>query len=309
MKAYAKFTYPPLIKLKKMKTGNNQSKKASVIGIIANITLFIFKIIIGLLSNSIAMISEALNSFMDIVTSFITFFSVKIGAKEADDSHPFGHKRAEPIAGLIISIFAAILGIEVIRAAIGRMIDKEAVVMQGTAIAVLAFTMIIKALMAFYFKRVGREERNPAIFATAIDCRNDVLVAFCAIAGIAGTKFGYPFLDPAAALFVAAWILISAYKIGKENIDYLVGKAPPKSVILMIEDHARKVKGVKNAHHIRAHYVGNALHVELHIVVKKDLTTTKAHSICENVQKAVESLEIVDRAFVHVEPWTKQKHL
>ena len=105
-----------------------EAKRATVFGIIGNVVLFVMKIIVGIIYNSIAVISDAINSFTDIIASVIVFISVKVGGKKADKRHPFGHHRAEPIAGLIVAILMGILGFEIITFAFERLIKGDGVI-------------------------------------------------------------------------------------------------------------------------------------------------------------------------------------
>jgi len=170
-------------------------------------------------------------------------------------------------------------------------------------VGILAFTMLIKAFMSFYFRRVAKRINSPALSATSVDCRNDVLVSFVAMIGVLGPQFGFPNLDYWAAIVIGLFIIRSGYQIGVENIDYLMGKAPSEEVIEEIRKRAMSVKGVKGLHKVYAHYVGNYLHVQAHVEVDKNMTLQKAHDLGEEVEDKIEEMHSVDKAFVHVDPW------
>lgn len=276
--------------------------KATLLLVSGNTLLFILKIIVGLMSNSIAIISDAINSFTDIVASFVIFICVKMGGKRADKEHPFGHYRVEPIAGLVVAIFIAIVGFEVISVSVKRFITGEQVFFSFVAVAVLVFTMLLKGFMTFYLRKTGKRINSPAIFASSVDCRNDVFLSGTALLGILGYHLGYKFLDPSAGIVIGLWIIFSGYQVGRSNIDFLIGKSPDKKAIEQIKKAALKIKGVKKLHDVRAHYVGNYVHVEMHIEVNKRLSMVKAHSIGKQVQIKVEDLPWVNKAFVHIDP-------
>lgn len=276
--------------------------KATLLLILGNTLLFILKIIVGLMSNSIAIISDAINSFTDIIASFVVFICVKLGSKRADKEHPFGHHRVEPIAGLVVAIFIAIVGFEVINVSVKRMIAGEQVFFSFVAVAVLLFTMALKGFMAFYLRKVGKKINSPAISASFVDCRNDVFLSGTALLGLVGYHLGYKVLDPVAGIIIGLWIIFSGYQVGMSNIDFLIGRSPNKKSINQIKSVALKVKGIKRLHDIKAHYVGNYVHVELHIEVDKRLSMIKAHNIGKKVQIKVEGLPWINKAFIHIDP-------
>ena len=279
-----------------------EAKKATLLGILGNLILFILKFIAGFLYNSIAVISDSFNSLTDIVASVIVYISVKMSSKKADKEHPFGHYRAEPIAGLIVAIFTGILGFEVIKIAFTRLLARESIVASLVPILVLAFTLALKLFMYIYTKKIGIKINSTAILASATDHRNDVLISTAALVGVSGAYLGYAFLDPLVALIIGVWIIVAGYNIGKDNIKFLIGAAPGRELMKKVREISLSVKGVKGIHDVKAHYVGVLLQIEAHISVDKRLTLSKAHAIGKNVSRELEKLEQVDRAFVHIDP-------
>jgi len=281
---------------------NKLAKRATILGIVGNIVLFILKIIVGVIYNSIAVISDAINSFTDIIASIIVFISVKVSSKRADEGHPFGHHRAEPIAGLIVAIFTGILGFEVIIIAFNKLLIGGGFVKGIAPIIVMGFTLVLKFGMYVYFVKVGREVKSTAILASSKDHRNDVLISLAALIGVSGAYLGYGFLDPLVALVIGGWVIYSGYEIGVDNLKFLMGEAPSSELMSRIKKLALKCDGVKGINDVRAHYVGVLLQVEVHIEVDRKLTVYRAHSIGKKVQYGVEKMESVDRAFVHIDP-------
>lgn len=281
---------------------NPAAFRATLLNILGNSGLFALKLTAGILSGSIALISEALNSLSDIAASVATFICVKISDKRADEGHPFGHSRAEPIAGLIIAVLAGILGFEVIRASVERLLSDRAPEIGFFAIAVPVITMAAKGFMGLHFKNVGKVINSPALRATATDSFMDVFIAVAALIGILGAKAGYPFLDPAAGLVISIWIIYTGYTIGVENIDYLMGKSPEPEMLMEIKKAAMQCAGVISINTVRAHYVGNFIHVEIHVEVDKALSTYDSHEIGKQVEKNVEAIKSIEKSFVHIDP-------
>ncbi|MCF6159524.1 MAG: cation transporter [wastewater metagenome] len=280
----------------------HSGRNATIIIVIGNTLLFAIKITAGIMSNSLAVISDALNSITDILSSIIIFFAVRISSKQADEGHPFGHHRAEPIAGLVVAIFAGILGFEILHTSLFNLFKPHEYKFSYYAIAVLLISIGTKFFMSGYLKGIGRKINSPALLASAIDSRNDVYVSAAALVGIVSGFYGYPNVDNIAAALISFWIVYMGYKIGIKNIDYLMGKQPELNIMEEIKRKATTVSGVVGVHDVRAHYVGNYIHVEIHISLDKYLTLVQAHEIGKNVQREVESIESIHKAFVHIDP-------
>ncbi|MFQ5442952.1 MAG: cation diffusion facilitator family transporter [Thermodesulfobacteriota bacterium] len=276
--------------------------RATLINIIGNTALLALKLAAGMLSGSIALISDAINSLNDIVSSVATFICVRISDKKADEGHPFGHSRAEPVAGMIIAILAGILGFEILRESVKRAFTDARPEIGLFALSVPVITIVVKAGMSVYFRRVGKEINSPALKATALDSLMDVFVSGAVLFGVVGVRFGAPLLDPMAGVIISLWIIYTGYSIGMENIDYLMGKAPEPRLMNEIKGKARAVEGVKAINTVRAHYVGNFIHVEIHIEVDKDLSTLDSHAIGEEVERSVGEIKAIEKSFIHVDP-------
>lgn len=277
-------------------------RQATIVGIIANIILFALKFFAGILTGSLSIISDALNSLSDTVYSIAVFLAVRIASKKADSDHPFGHNRAEPIAALVVAILAGILGFEIIKEGVISFISHTPPAFSFIAVIVILFSIALKVVMFLYLRFVAKRIKSPAIYASAIDSRNDILISFSALFGFLGPQFGLDGLDPIVGMAIGAFIVYSGYGIGRDNIDYLMGKSPDPGIIDRIRREAISVNGVKGVHDIRAHYVGNYIHVQVHVEIDKDMETKKSHDIGKIVQRKVESIEFIDHAFIHIDP-------
>lgn len=270
--------------------------------LIVNVFLFIFKITVGILSNSIAVISEAVNSFTDIISSIAIKFSIKISFLKPDKKHQFGHTAAQPIATFIISVLAWVLGIDIVQESIKRIVSPPEIYISIWVYLVLGITIITKILMSRYQKYIGKKYNSPAVRAQAVDSINDVLASSLALIGILGVQLGYPRIDGVGGIMVAFFILRAGYEIAKENIGYLMHKAADENLIVEIASRALKINGVKGLNDLRSHYVGDKIHVEIHIEVNKTTTTQESHDIGKQVQFALEELPEVQKAFIHIDP-------
>jgi cation diffusion facilitator family transporter len=285
------------------KTALGRAEKIAIwMGIIGNAVLFGGKIVIGLAFNSIAIISDSLNSFTDIIASTIVFISIRSSYKGPDPEHPFGHKRAQPIAGLIVAIFTGIVGFEVITQAVTRLFTGAEIQKGLLPILLVVAVMVAKLGMHLYARVVAERTRSTALMASATDHRNDVLISAAVLAGVIASNLGFPIFDPIVAILIGLWIIRAGFSIGQDNIKYLMGEAPPKDLMEKILLAAREVPGVLALNDVFAHYVGTTVEIEVHVNVDRRLNIEEAHAIGKKVQGAIESMDDISRAFIHIDP-------
>lgn len=283
--------------------GLASAKRGIWIGLAANGFLLALKALASGLSDSLAIFSETLNSLSDFVGAIVVLIFVQWAHRTTDKNHPFGHERAEPIAGLTLAIFTAILGFEVVRSAVlGLALGTTPSHIGWFPVLALVIAGVVKGSLAGYFRKLGQSLNSPAFRASAVDCRNDVLVASQAILGLLLAQANLGIFDRVAALAVGVYILYSGYRVGIENIDFLMGKAPDEGLCERIRRAADGVPFVHEVGDLRAHYVGTQVHVELTIRVGGEMSTADSHDVAEEVRACVESIPGVARAFVHVEP-------
>lgn len=281
----------------------SMAMRATVYAMVANFALFALKALATGLSDSLTIFSETLNSLADLVATTAVLLCVRWAYEQPDESHPFGHRRAEPVAGLLTAIFTGILGFEVCRRATLDLIRGTLAVHIGVwPVVALCATVVVKSGMAVFFSRRAAQLHSPAFRATAIDARNDVLLAAQGLVAVVLAQLHLPLVDRVAALLIGLYILYAAHRIGMENIDYLMGKAPDPEMMDEIQQVAASVAGVREIDDVRGHYVGTFVHVELTARVDGDLDTSRSHDVAEAVREAVESHAMIDRVFVHIEP-------
>lgn len=277
-------------------------RKATIFAFVGNTFLFLTKLILGIMSGSIAVISDAIHSLMDVVATIVIAVGIKVGRENADAEHPFGHHRAEPIAGLIIAVIAGILAVEVVQSAVSSLFEGKKELIAGLAIIALIVTIATKLVMAWYLRRLSKKVHSSSIKALAIDSKNDVLATSVALLGVIVADLGLGYFDALAGIVVAIFIFKGGWEIGIENIDYLMGKTADEEMLRKIRFAALSVRGVLALNTLRSHYVGNKVHVEIHIEVDYKLTTEDSHHISDEVEASIEAIDEVSKAFVHVDP-------
>ncbi len=277
-------------------------KQATDIALGINIFLFIIKAIVGVLSNSIAVISEALNSFTDILVSIGIKVAVKISRDKPDQKHQFGHNAAQPIAAFVLSVFAFVVGINIVEESIKRLIEPKVIHPIPEVYVVLIVTMITKTILNRYQVKISKEFNSPAIKAASVDSINDVLASSIALFGVIGAAYNLEYFDSIAGIMVAMFIFKSGYEVGRENIDYLMGRSASHEFDNKIKEVTMQVDGVKGINDLRSHYVGNKFHIEIHIEVDKNIPTSISHDIGNKVRHTLEEIEEVQKVFVHIDP-------
>lgn len=284
-------------------------KRVSVVALITNAALFCLKFWGFYLSGSVALFSDAMNSLLDIASSTAVLVSVRVGHKAPDREHPFGHARAEPIAGFIIAVVACVLGVEVIQESILKFIrPHEHEVDNWQLFAILGVAIIAKLFLAAWLRTVGRRERSPALMASAVDSRNDVFSSLAALVGISGAALGFHQADEIAGLIVGILILYGGITIFRENIDYLLGRSSSDETLRRVRAVVMMVEGVEEVRFCRGHYVGNELHFEIIIACKGSISTYESSEIADHVRLTAESLPEVSMAFIHVDTIESPHH-
>ena len=280
----------------------DKETRVSLAAWLINIVLFAVKITAGLLSGSLAVLSDAFNSLTDIISYLIIFVAVRFSKQEPDADHPYGHRGAQPLAAFIVAVFQGVLAFEILKTAISNLaFGSPAVTITAFTFGALLFNIVVKSLMSFFLGKYGKEFNSSSLKSISIDSRNDVLASFVAILGLIGVYMGDGIFDNGAAIIIAFYILYAGYKMAKESMGYLMSASPPPELLHEIRSAVEKVKGVKRVAKVSAHYIGDRVHAEIEVVIGAKVKPAEAHEIDVAVQGAAESLELVESAFVHLD--------
>ena len=280
-------------------------KKAATVAIIANTFLTILNIVVGLMSGSYALVSEGGHTLSDVATSVIAYAGFKIGQKPADKEHPLGHGRAEAISGLVIVLFLAMVAYEIMSGAVEKILNPSLITTPDIYAAIMAvFGIFINFEISEYIIKIGREIRSPAIVADGKHQKTDIFSSVAVLIGVIVSNMGYPILDPIIGFVIGILILKTAYEIGKENIDNIMGKVPDEELINKIRRIANKSSPyVQNAHDIKVDYLGSYATVTLHIELDGKMTLEESHEIVHTVQNNItRKIPEVKYAMVHACP-------
>ena len=278
-------------------------RRVGLILLAANLALALIKGGAWVATGSLAVQSEAVNSASDAVYSLVTVAGLYLTTRPPDFEHPHGHERIEPFVGLFVALGIFAAGGTVLYQSATSLLSGDVAVATGlVAPTVLAVGAVTKYGLYRYVLAAGERHNSPALTATAVDNRNDILTASAAIIGVLGGAAGYPILDPLAAMVVSVGIVYTGIEVVRDNLGYLLGRAPPEDLRREIIRRALEHPDVEGAHDAIAHYVGPEIDVSLHIEVEGDRTLFEAHDIESAVVESIRDLPEVDDVFVHVDP-------
>lgn len=228
----------------------------SVYGIALNILLFAGKYVAGLLSGSVAVIADAFNNLSDAGSSIITLLGFVISGKKPDLDHPFGHGRAEYLAGLALAVTIGAMGLELIKSSVEKIRNPSLPELNISIGLILIASILIKLYMAIYNRRIGKRIESAAMLATATDALSDVAATSAVLATMLASHLGGVNLDGWAGLVVACFVLVAAYKAAKDTISPLLGQAPDAELVRQIEETVSKYPEVKGIHDLMVHDYG-----------------------------------------------------
>lgn len=279
-------------------------KRAVYVGIVGNIFLTVFNIVVGIFSGSYALISEGAHTISDITTSIIAYIGFKIGSKPADEEHPLGHGRAEAISGLIIVVFLALIAYEIVKGAFDRLFFGAALTIPDPLAVVMAFIGVVtNYIMSQYIIKLGKRANSPAIIADGKHQRVDILSSLAILIGVLISQYGYPQLDSIIALMIGLLIVKTAFEVARENLDAIMGKVPSEDLVDDIIKVSNSVSQVCGTHDVRVNYFGSYATVTLHIELQPNMSLEESHKIVHLVQKKiVDEIGVVQGVTAHACP-------
>ena len=283
------------------------SARVSVASIAGNTALTAFKLFAGITAHSDAMISDAVHSASDVLSSFIVLIGIKLSAKEADPEHPYGHERFECVSALILSFLLLATGLMIGESALKKIVDANrsaAETVPGMLAAVAALVSIFTKEGMYWFTRAyARRLDSPSLMAEAWHQRSDALSSVGALIGIAGGRLGFPVLDAVASLVICVFILKAAADIFHDAVSKLVDHSCDSKLETAIRACAAKQDQVLGVDSLNTREFGNRIYVDIEIRANGNLSLWDSHAIAERVHDAVESeFPKVKHVMVHINP-------
>ena len=279
------------------------ANRASILGIVGNIFLFIIKIVVGFISRSQAMIADAFNSASDILSSFMTYIGNRVASKDADEDHNLGHGKAEYIYSMLISIVMFILGGKILIDSIMSIINPSKFQFTKWLVIVCIVTILVKLCLYLYTRSIGKKYHNLLVEANSKDHRNDVVITSTNLIAAICSLYGFTLVDGIVGLGISLWIIYTAIKIYIESYDVLMDKTisseTKDKVLAIIEEHDEVLK----IQHFNATPVGYRYMVNFSIFVDGNLSTFDSHEIANNLEKEIgEKVPEIYLTIIHVNP-------
>ncbi|HSW56614.1 MAG TPA: cation diffusion facilitator family transporter [Ignavibacteriaceae bacterium] len=296
-----------------MKTQANKKKslieqglKTTLIGIIASFILAAIKIFTGIVGNSYALIADGIESLTDIFTSSIVLTGLYYASKPADEDHPYGHGKAEPFAGVAVSLGIFVAAIIIIVQSLYEIITPHHAPASFTLIVLVLVIVIKESLFRFVIK-VGTSVNSIAVKSDAWHHRSDAITSAAAFIGISIALIGgdgYESADDFAALFASVIIIINAYRIFKPALFELLDTAPPTQVVQKVRSVAGKVENVMGIDKCFVRKMGFDYFVDIHVLVDANLPVHKGHEIAHKVKdELMMEYSNISDVLVHIEPY------
>ncbi|MEG0367807.1 MAG: cation diffusion facilitator family transporter [Coprobacillus sp.] len=293
-----------------MKEQSNESiaLKVSLVTIIGNVILTVFKLIAGFVGHSSAMISDAIHSGSDVLSTLVVIVGVKLSNKKSDIEHPYGHERLECVAAIILAIMLAVTGAGIGISGINMMFQDNTVIPVPSTIALVAaiISIIVKEAMYWYTYFPAKKMNSGALLADAWHHRSDALSSIGSFAGILGAQLGFKFLDPLASVVISLFILKVSYDIFKDSINKMIDKSCDKDVIQEIEDIIYRNGSVKQIDDLKTRLFGDKIYVDVEIAADADLTLLESHQVAQDIHDLIEkSVPLVKHCMIHMNPYIK----
>ncbi len=263
-------------------------EKVALGSVLASGGLTLAKAVVGLLSGSLAILSEAGHSAIDFGASLITYFAVRVSGKPADEDHPYGHEKFESIAALVETALLFLLSGIVIWEAGQRLLTGHG---HGVEASIWAFAVILGSIVIDFFRaralsNVAKETSSEALEADALHFSSDMWSSLAVLAGLGGVALGFPAADSLAAIIVAVFVLMVGWRLGRRTIDTLTDVAPV-GIAERITDITQRIKGVVAVERVRARQVGAKLFAEMTVGVSRALPLDRVAAIKTDVENAI----------------------
>lgn len=273
------------------KTGDTQvrtayGKLSSLVSIICNLILFALKLLAGVLSASVAITADAFNNLSDASSGIITLLGFKMASKPADPEHPYGHARYEYLSGLLISVLILVIGVELFKSGVEKILHPEGTAFRGVTAGILIASILVKLWLCVFNRKVGILIDSGTLKAASADSRNDVLATSAVLASTVISYFARVDLDGYMGVAVAAFILYSGVGLVRETIHPLLGGAPDPETVQMIQDKIMSYPGVLGTHDLMIHDYGPGRQfASVHVEVAAEEDILKSHDVVDNIER------------------------
>ena len=275
---------------------------SGIVGIVCNAILFSLKLILGIVSGSVSVMADAFNNLSDMGSSLISIFGFKLALKPADPDHPYGHGRFEYVSALIVSGLILLMGFELIKSSVGKLIEKSAVSFSIISVIILFVSILIKLWMFFFNKKLGKKIDSDVLRATASDSLNDCLCTLVILVSVVINLVFNITIDACLGIALSLFIMWSGFKTAKESLDPLLGEPLDMETATEIEKAIMSFEGFLGIHDLVAHNYGpGRCFASVHVEVPASIDIVSCHEqidICEKMVEAKLGIQLT----IHMDP-------
>jgi cation diffusion facilitator family transporter len=282
---------------------SSAKSRAAALSVASNSALVAMKLLVGLLTGSVSIISEAIHSANDLLAAAIAWFSVKTSDKGADDEHPYGHGKIEGVSGAIEAALIVLAGAWIIYEAVQRIRHGGEVEHLGVGTAVMAVSGLVNVFVSRHLFRVARAEGSLALEADAHHLSTDVFTSLGVAVGLAIVWVtGKAIVDPVVAILVALFILKIGVGLTFNAVQHLLDRRLPAEEVKRIEAILLAEPSVLEIHRLRTRKSGSVRHVDVHVVMRGDVTLSEAHEVVHRLEAALERDLAPAEPVIHLDP-------
>lgn len=275
---------------------------SSGVGLVCNILLFLIKYIMGTLSGSISIVSDAFNNLSDSGGCIVTFLGYKMASKPADKDHPFGHGRVEYLTSLILSAIIVIVGFELFKSSAGKIMNPEPVKFSVIVLVSLIISICVKLWMSVFNMKLGKKINSGVMTATAEDSRNDVIATSATVIALISSLFTDFPIDGIMGVIVSLFILKTGFDIIRDTLDELIGKPVQPEIIEKIKNSIISDSDIIDIHDLVIHNYGVTKMIgSCHIEIRSDMSFQEVHEIADRTERRIYS-ELNIMMTIHTDP-------
>ena len=275
---------------------------SGIVGILCNLLLFGGKIIVGTLSGSVSITADAVNNLSDASSSIISLLGFKMAEKPADADHPYGHARYEYLSGLMVAVLVLLIGVELLKSSIDKILHPSPVEFSWPVVAVLIASILIKLWMALFNKTLGKKIDSQTLAATAADSRNDVISTSAVLIAALISHFTNLELDGYMGTAVAVFILYSGFGLIRETLNPILGKPPKPEFVETVRQKIMCYPGVLGTHDLIVHDYGpGSQFASVHVEVAAEADVIASHDVIDNIEREIRD-ELGLHLVIHMDP-------
>jgi len=279
------------------------TQQITLIGAVVDLVLAIFKVIVGVLGNSGALIADGIHSFSDLLSDGIVLYAAKHSHEDADEDHPYGHQKFETVATLGLAVILALIGMGIVFDGFDRLNNPSDLTHINLLLGVAGISIFAKEMLYWYTLKIAKTYNSDMLKANAWHHRSDALSSVIVFAGVLGTTFGFVYLDAVAAIIVGLMVIYIAWELGSSATKELVDTSIDADQIKKLRHALGQISGVTSVHSLRTRKIGHTISADVHVQVDPFLSVSEGHIISVSVERvAKECLKELTDVTVHIDP-------